>query len=136
MKIRIEFGPSKSSSYHWAVRLCKKLPGYKETIEEGMTIHTVEFEDIETFEQIQRCIGGRKNTAYYLNDRPVAVDILWGFYDKKHPPCGSLHPIQMRDSEGELRTDYVPAADIVDISAEPPRRDVLPRLGKPSEKGK
>ena len=62
MTIRIEFGPSRSPSLiFWAVRLCKKLPGYKQTVEEGITVHSVDLDDIDTFEHIQRCIGGWKN---------------------------------------------------------------------------
>lgn len=45
MKIKIEFGRSRSSSWAWVLRLCKQQPGYAVTKDDGVEIHSVKFNE-------------------------------------------------------------------------------------------
>jgi hypothetical protein len=121
MRIRIEFGPSKSTSYPWAVRLAKKYPTHRETVEEGITIHTVEFSDIESFVSFQNCVGGWRNVAYYLDDQPAHCEQLWDIFYKKYPPSGSLQPIETQDGK-DGPYYYLPARSVVETEIIPPKK--------------
>lgn len=117
MKYLIEFSRSKSDSYRWAVRQCKKLPGYRETLEDGMIIHAVEFDDIETFVPIQRLVGGWRNTAYFRDGKPIPVDFLWEEYLHKYPPHGSLDMMRSAAAEDAKRPASGPGSVIIDLDS-------------------
>lgn len=85
MTFRIEFGRSRSDAYAWAVRLAKRLPTYQERTEHGVLVHSIEFDDIETFVPLQRAVGGWKTVAYFIDGHPAGADQLWSIYYEKHP---------------------------------------------------
>lgn len=121
MRYLIEFGRSRSDTYPWAVRQCKKLPGYRETIENGVVVHAVEFDDIETFVPIQRLIGGWRNTAYFRDGKSIPVDFLWEEYLHKYPPHGSLEMMKSAAAEDAKGPASGPGSVIIDLEPSPPK---------------
>lgn len=89
MKIRLEFGQSRSISFLWVVRLCKKFPTFKEFTDEGMQIYSIEVTDtdpeLSSLETIFNKVRGWKQVAYFINDKLVSASDVFGYiWDRKH----------------------------------------------------
>ena len=79
MKIRLEFGESKSKIFPWVLRLCRAFPSFRAFRHDEMMIYSVTFkkEDIKSFEAIWCKVGGWQNTALYLDGKLIcAGDLL------------------------------------------------------------
>jgi hypothetical protein len=70
--IRLEFTDRKGSNFPWALRLCKKLPSFKETIEDGMKIYSVEFDPVKDYYSIEAManyFGYWKQAAWFVDGK-------------------------------------------------------------------
>lgn len=90
MILRIEFIRVVSSSFPRALSLCKKIPSFTETIENGAPLYSVKFEDdqVEAAEAILHLVGWWRTTAFYIDGRLVprakAYWIVTGRVFEKH----------------------------------------------------
>lgn len=84
MKLRIEFLEARSSALPNVIRICKKFQSYKVLEEEGIKVHSVEFEGetIVSFEALWGMVRPWKGTVTYLDDRLVGPEQIYKALDK------------------------------------------------------
>jgi hypothetical protein len=88
-RIRLEFADSRSFSFAWVLRLCKKFPAFQEFEEGGVKIYSIEVTDtdpeLSSLETIFNKVRGWKQVAYYFNDRLTsASDVFRYIWDRKY----------------------------------------------------
>jgi hypothetical protein len=108
MKIRLEFGYSRSISFPWVLRLCKKFPSYKEFEDEGIRIYSIEVTnvgvpagtdpDITSLEAIFNRVRGWNQVAYFINDKLTsASDVFRHIWDRKYRRQRALYKGNVKD---------------------------------------
>jgi hypothetical protein len=83
VKLRIQFSKSRSALYADAISHCKRFPTYREWDENGVRWHSVEMEDWESWQSIQRFVGNWKATLHFLNGEYANVYDLWDLWQKQ-----------------------------------------------------
>lgn len=96
MKIRLEFGHSRSISFPWVLRLCKKFPTFKEFDDDGMQIYSIEVtekeEDLSALEAISNRVRGWNQVAYFLNDKLSSAAVVHAFiWDRRYKRQRALY---------------------------------------------
>jgi hypothetical protein len=79
MKIRLEFTERKGSNFPWALRLCKKMPTFKETIEDGMKVYSVEFDavrDYRSIEALATYFGYWKQASWFADGKLMNLGVI------------------------------------------------------------
>jgi hypothetical protein len=83
MKLRLEFGHSRSISFPWVLRLCKKFPTFKEFEEDGLRVYSIEVTetdaDLASLEAISNRIRGWNQVAYFVNDKLSSACVVHGY---------------------------------------------------------
>lgn len=113
MIVRIEFSESSSKAYPWAVRICRRFPSFRESVEDGMTVASVELtlpQDWYAFEVLAARIGPWKNSAFYLDGALISPhQIMAKHYDA----------VEAQDVAAERRREYgIPLGGTIDVDQE------------------
>lgn len=89
MTIRIEFPRAKSSNFDRVLSICRRLPGFKESSQDGLPLYSVEFaeSEMESLQAVLDFVANWKLTAYYLDDKLVSRGKIYKlaadhFYDE------------------------------------------------------
>lgn len=79
MLIRVEFAEHKTARFSWLLRLCKKFPSYKQTVDGVLTVYSIEFteKDIEQFRAVHDVLYGLRSVAYFLDGKLIPKDELF-----------------------------------------------------------
>jgi hypothetical protein len=85
MKLRLEFTDRRGSHFPWALRLCKKFATFKQTVEDGMNVYSVEFDakkDAAAIEALAGYLGYWKQAAWYCDGQLTSLQtIVRTFYN-------------------------------------------------------
>lgn len=88
MKLRVQFIKTRSSVFPLACALARRRQSYKETVEDGVTIYSAEFDsfrDRTAYEELVRCCAGWKGAFFYFDDEIVSIDDVWFFLHPANP---------------------------------------------------
>jgi hypothetical protein len=69
MNVRLEFGRSRSPSFDWVLRICRKQKAYSAATEGGVEVHAIDFahEDLNEFCAIFSKVASWANVNTYVD---------------------------------------------------------------------
>lgn len=97
MKIRLEFGHSRSQCFPWVLRLCKTVPTFKAFEDEGLQVYSIEVTDkdpteLASLEAIHNRVRGWKQVAYFMDDKLISSSAVFCFiWDRKNQRRRALY---------------------------------------------
>lgn len=97
MKIRLEFGHSRSQSFPWVLRLCKMFPTFKAFKDEGLQIYSIEVNDkdpaeLNSLEAIHNRVRGWKQVAYFIDNKLSSASTVYAYiWDRKNQRRRALY---------------------------------------------
>lgn len=83
MRLKIEFTKSRSGDFDRILGLISKIPSFKETSDEGVSLYSVEFDesDFDSAQAVLDLVRGWRSVVFYINEKLVprfkASNAVW-----------------------------------------------------------
>lgn len=79
MKIRLEFAPSRSTTWSWIRRECAKQPSYRVAKDDGVEVHSLDFTEASLKQALWFVtkLRGWKSVTITIDSEPVSWNEAW-----------------------------------------------------------
>lgn len=103
MRIRLEVAKNRSMAWPWALRTMKKVKGHKVAHEEGLEVHTMEFDTAAEFAAVFDLVRSWKMVNVYRDGKLLGKADAYNLYWKERQTDGALSGLTraLRASEND-----------------------------------
>lgn len=93
MKLRIEVAKNKSLGWKWAVRTMRRFKSHDVVQEDGLEIHSVEFDNAGEFAAVFSIVGNWKMCNTYKDGRLLSKGEAYNIYWKERQKDAALEDL-------------------------------------------